>query len=129
MWRRAFSFPSHAPERFRGRLLASVGPMKSRCIAALLAAALVPACTPRVPSKPIADAYLRLSVRPADATVSLDDRVLGSARVLEGRWIAVPHGVHRLSLTSAGFDRHDEDLNVAAGRQELTVQLNEIPER
>jgi hypothetical protein len=90
---------------------------------------LLGACTPRTPTKPVVDAFLSLAVDPPETTVRLDDRVLGSARILAGRWVAVPHGVHRLSLTAPGFDRYDEEIDLAPGRHERRVQLVMAPER
>jgi hypothetical protein len=103
--------------------------MMRRTFIALVVGGLLGACTPRTPTKPVVDAYLSLAIEPPETTVRLDDRVLGSARVLAGRWVAVPHGVHRLSLTAPGFDRYDEEIDLAPGRHARRLDLVAAPER
>jgi hypothetical protein len=86
-------------------------------------------CAARAPSRPPLDALLSLTVEPPDATVRVDDRVIGSGRSIAGRWVAVAHGAHRVAVNAPGFDRFEEDIDLAPGRHERTVRLDPTPER
>jgi hypothetical protein len=97
---------------------------------ALLAVVLsAAACTAKVPAPPAPDAFLLLHVQPDDATVRVDDRVIGSARTIRSRWVAVSHGRHRLAVNAPGFDPLEEDVELAPGRHERTLELAPTPER
>lgn len=100
-------------------------------IAALVAFAAVcsSACVARNPAAPPPDAFVSLVVEPPDATVRFDDRVIGSGATVRGRWVAVARGAHRLAVNAPGFDRHEEDLELAAGRRVVQVHLERTPER
>jgi hypothetical protein len=95
----------------------------------LVAALGVAGCAARTPARPAPDALLALAVEPPDATVRVDDRVIGSGRSVAGRWVAVAHGVHRVAVNAPGFDRYEEEVDLAPGRHERVVRLVPTPER
>ena len=106
----------------------SLGPAPA-LVAAIVLATLVAGCA-RAPSAVSAPrAFLQLAVTPVDATIRLDDRVIGSARTLHGRWISVPPGAHRLAVSAFGHDRHEEGVELAAGKMVRTIVLPAAPER
>jgi hypothetical protein len=86
-------------------------------------------CAAKTPSRPTPDAFLLLRVEPPDATVRVDDRVVGSGRTVAGRWIAVAHGPHRIAVNAPGYDVFEADVELAPGRHERAVSLDVTPER
>jgi len=86
-------------------------------------------CNARSARAPEPDAFVALVVEPPEATVRVDDRVIGSGATVRGRWIAVHHGAHRLAVSAPGYDVHEEDLDLAPGRREIAVRLAVTPER
>jgi hypothetical protein len=100
----------------------------SRSLALCLVWALS-GCAARTPSRPAPDAFLLLRVEPPDATVRVDDRVIGSGRTVAGRWIAVAHGLHRVAVNAPGHDRFEEEVDLGPGRHERAVVLEPTPER
>ncbi len=86
-------------------------------------------CSAKTARAPEPDAFVALAIEPPEATVRFDDRVIGSGATVRGRLVAVPHGAHRLAVNAPGYDRFEEDLELAPGRRTLTVRLTTTPER
>jgi len=73
-------------------------------------------------------ASVRFRGAPADATVIVDDIVLGSFEYVASRGIALPKGDHRITVQAPGFFPWDK-LVVASGEPiQLDVSLTKIPE-
>jgi len=75
-------------------------------------------------------ARLRLSVEPADASVYLDGRFLGSARDLSSlrAGLLVDPGHHTIEIVRPGYDAQRRDVEVAAGEEaEVQIGLREGP--
>jgi hypothetical protein len=103
--------------------------MRREGLLAIAWVAAVAGCGARSARAPEPDAFVALSVEPPEATVRVDDRVVGSGATVRGRWIAVHHGAHRLAVNAPGFDRHEQDLELAPGRHTIVVRLLTTPER
>ena len=86
-------------------------------------------CAVLPPKARAATVLLQLAVTPPEASVRIDDHFTGTARGLEGRWIALAPGVHRLAVSASGFDLHEEDLDLAAGSHSRVIALPMAPER
>ena len=100
-----------------------------RARAAIVGALAAAGCAPQAPSRPSPDAFLALHIEPLDATVRVDDRVVGSGRSVAGRFVAVVRGVHRVAVNAPGFDRFEEEFDLPPGRHERTIRLAVTPER
>jgi hypothetical protein len=46
---------------------------------------------------------LRLRGTPPDATVTIDDRIVGSLALVSARGVALPPGQHRISIEARGY--------------------------
>ncbi|NUP11142.1 MAG: PEGA domain-containing protein [Polyangiaceae bacterium] len=73
---------------------------------------------------------LRLDANIDDATVTVDDQVLGSVKHVEKRGVALPPGKHRVTVEKAGFFPHDELLEVKEGDPliRLKVVMERVPD-
>ena len=76
---------------------------------------------------PAAPALLRVIAEPDSARVLVDDRDVGSARVLSARPHRTRPGAHQISLTADGFFPHDLELELPRGETTLRIQLRPVP--
>jgi hypothetical protein len=74
--------------------------MKLRGLALLLALA---ACGGGGAEPPARTISLRLKGTPPDATVTIDDRIVGSLALVSARGVALPPGQHRISVEARGY--------------------------
>lgn len=72
-------------------------------------------------------AELRAVVEPPTAIVQVDERFVGSARVLEKRPAQLTPGKHRVTVDAAGYFPHDVELELAPGVTTLQLKLRAIP--
>ncbi|MBK6516950.1 MAG: PEGA domain-containing protein [Polyangiaceae bacterium] len=90
-----------------------------------LAACLAVGCvtTPRTTS-------LRLDGNVDDATVTVDDQVLGPVSHVEKRGVALPPGKHRITVEKAGFFPYDELVVVKEGDPplRLDIRMERVPD-
>ena len=94
--------------------------------AAVLLGLALGACTPPPPKT------VRMVVRgsPPDATVTVDDQVLGALAFVASRGVALPPGKHRISVEKAGHFPWDRIVEAREGSPplELDVRLEKIPD-
>lgn len=76
---------------------------------------------------PTRPAELRVIATPDTATVYLDERFLGAARVLAVRPKSVPKGRHRLTVQAPGHFPHDLELELEPGETKVEISLRPIP--
>lgn len=90
----------------------------------LLSVVLVACGAQQHPTEPT-----RLSVvtEPENARVRIDDRDVGSARVLQARPPRLTRGRHQVSVEADGYFPHDVELDLPPGTTTLRVQLRPIP--
>jgi hypothetical protein len=71
----------------------------------------------------------RLSVitEPENTRVRIDDRDVGSARVLQARPPRLTRGRHQVSVEADGYFPHDVEVDLPPGTTTLRVQLRPIP--
>jgi len=90
----------------------------------LLAALCACAGTHKPKGRP---AELRAVVEPPTAIVQVDEKFVGSARVLEKRPAQLTPGKHRVTVEAPGFFPHDVQLELAPGVTTLQLKLRAIP--
>ena len=96
---------------------------------ATLAAALfvTPACGPAREPKTVS---LRMVGAPPNATVTVDDIFVGSLAIVGARGVALPVGLHRISVESPGYFPWDRTVEAkeGAGPVKLDVKLVAVPD-
>lgn len=65
-----------------------------------------------------------------DAVVTIDDQVLGPAKAVEKRGVALPPGRHRVTIEKPGYFPHDELVQVKEGDPpiRLDVRMDRVPD-
>jgi hypothetical protein len=102
------------------------------CVLEALTSVLVvclSACAPaKGPSKETVS--LRLQGNLPDATVIIDDQDLGSLAFVQSRGVALPIGVHRISVTAPGYFPWDKAVEAKPGGTliRLDVALAPVPD-
>lgn len=73
---------------------------------------------------------LRIDGNVDDASVTIDDQLVGSVKVIEKRGVALPPGRHRISIEKPGFFPHDQLVDVKEGDPtvSLKIELERIPD-
>jgi hypothetical protein len=75
---------------------------------------------------------LRVRGTPADATVIVDDQVLGSLEYVAARGVALPPGVHHVTVQSPGFFPADREVEAKLTERpapiDVVVQLVPVPD-
>lgn len=67
---------------------------------------------------------------PPDATVTIDERYLGSLAIVRRRGVALPPGRHRITVERSGFFPYDKLLEVKEGDPPVTIDvaMDRIPD-
>ena len=103
------------------RLAALVAPL------ALVAAA---ACQP--PEAPGAGptVSLRMQGTPADAVVIVDDQALGTLELVMAHGVALPPGIHHITVKADGYFPWDKEIEakLGTGVLQLQVALQPVPD-
>ena len=60
---------------------------------------------------------LRMQGTPADATVIIDDEALGTLDFVAAHGVALPPGVHHVTVKAAGYFPWDREVEAEAGRR------------
>jgi hypothetical protein len=73
---------------------------------------------------------LRMAGTPADATVIIDDEVVGSLDLVAAHGVALPVGVHHVTVKASGFFPWDREVKAVEGQPpiRLDVALMPIPD-
>lgn len=99
---------------------------------ASLALALAAACgQPASPST--ATVSLRMRGTPADATVTIDDQIVGQLDYVAARGVALPPGVHHITVQAPGYFPMDREVeaklaNGASAPIDVAVKLVPVPD-
>jgi hypothetical protein len=72
-------------------------------------------------------AQLRVVAEPANATVQIDERFVGAARVLQKQPASVPPGKHRVTIEAPNYFPHDLELDMPVGVTSLEIKLRPVP--
>ena len=97
----------------------------------LLFAALPSACAiqGRDPVTP-PTVSLRMRGNPADAIVIIDDQALGTLELVMAHGVALPPGVHHITVKAEGFFPWDREVEakLGSGMMHLEVALTPVPD-
>jgi hypothetical protein len=94
--------------------------------AGVLAAGLTTACAPpTTPARPTIS--LRMRGRPARASVVIDDEPIGTLDFVAARGVALPVGVHHVSVTAEGFLPWDREIEAREGSPPIRLDVNLVP--
>ncbi len=94
---------------------------------AALACLLVGACSPAV-GPAARTVSLRMRGTPPNATVTIDDELVGSLEVVAARGVALPAGRHRLSVEAPGYLPYDAIIEAKDRLVQVDVVLVPIPD-
>jgi hypothetical protein len=89
----------------------------------------LPACAPaQGPEHPTVS--LRMRGSPPDAVVVIDDQVMGSLELVTARGVALPPGVHHVTVKADGYFPWDREVEakLPAGPIRLEVALTRVPD-
>jgi len=74
-----------------------------------------------------APAQLRVVAEPPSATVQVNERFVGAARVLDKRPARLSQGLKRVTVEAPGYFPHDLMLNLPAGVTTVNIKLRPVP--
>lgn len=74
-----------------------------------------------------APAELRVVAEPASATVQVNERFVGAARVLDKRPAKLSQGPKRVTVEAPGYFPHDLEVNLPAGVTTVQIKLRPVP--
>jgi hypothetical protein len=94
-------------------------------MASVLAAATCACAPPRGPAH--ATVSLRLRGRPARATVVIDEEPVGTLDFVAARGVALPPGVHHVSVTADGYFPWDREVDAKDGSPPIRLEVALIP--
>jgi hypothetical protein len=78
----------------------------------------------RVREKP---AELRVVAVPASASVQVNERFVGAARVLEKQPAVMAPGKKRITVEAPGYFPHDLEVDLPAGVTTVQIKLRPVP--
>lgn len=90
-----------------------------------LAPALVSCRPPLVPAKP--KVSLRMSGTPLDATVVIDDEVVGALELVAARGVALPVGTHHITVKAGGYFPWDKEVTAEEGERPIVLRVTLVP--
>ncbi len=81
-----------------------------------------PAQAPAVPT-----VSLRVAGAPAEATVIIDDNLLGTFDFVAARGVALPPGKHRITVHASGYFPWDREVEATLGEAPIHLQVALVP--
>ena len=101
------------------------GALATLCLGAIALGACRPpetAASPKV--------SLRMRGTPTDATVIIDEEALGSLELVTAHGVALPLGVHNVTVKAAGYFPWDREVKAEEGKSpiRLDVALTPVPD-
>jgi len=102
-----------------GVRLALLLALAASCVGAL-------ACGPaQAPST--ATVSLRMRGTPADATVTIDDQIVGQLDYVAARGVALPPGVHHITVQAPGYFPMDREVDAKSPGAPIDVVVKLVP--
>ena len=90
--------------------------------AALLAIALAACGSPSAKT-----VSMRVAGSPPNASVTVDDQFVGTLEVVSTRGVALPPGVHHISVEAAGFLPWDKVVEAREGATPVRLEVRLVP--
>ncbi|MGA2448194.1 MAG: PEGA domain-containing protein [Polyangiaceae bacterium] len=88
----------------------------------LLVAACAPAVAPQAPTT-----SLRLRGSPPDAIVVVDEQTLGTLDYVQAHGVAMPPGVHRITVKASNYFPWDRQVEAKPGSSPVTLDVSLTP--
>jgi hypothetical protein len=96
-----------------------------RALAPLLASLVLASCSPaRGPGPTVS---LRMVGSPKAASVTIDDRFVGTLDVVSARGVALPPGSHRVTVEAPGHFPFDKMIEAKEGSGPLRLEVKLLP--
>ncbi len=70
---------------------------------------------------------MRMRGAPADATVIIDDQVLGTLELVMARGVALPAGVHYITVKAPGYFPWDREVEARLGTGPIQLEAKLVP--
>ena len=106
--------------------IASLCSGHGRLVAAILTVSLSAACgPPRAPAQPTIS--LRIRGTPASANVVIDEESLGPLEFVAAHGVALPPGIHHVTVTANGYFPSDQVIDARPGSPPVQVQVALVP--
>jgi hypothetical protein len=99
-----------------------------RNLVALGIAIMLAACAGGAAQAPGKTVSFRLRGSPANATVTVDDQIVGSLQIVMAHGVALPPGPHRVSVESAGYFPWDKIVVATDRPVVVAVDLVPVPD-
>jgi PEGA domain len=91
----------------------------------LLLGLLISSCAPApIPPTTVS---LRMTGSPPDATVTIDDQILGALAFVQARGVALPPGKHRVTVQAQGFFPWDKEVEAKEGSPPIRLDVALVP--
>ncbi len=93
----------------------------------LVLAPALAGCPPPYAQSAAPTVSLRVHGAPADATVVIDDNALGTFDFVAAHGVALPPGVHRVSVTASGYFPWDRVVEAKPGSPMIRLDVVLVP--
>jgi hypothetical protein len=70
---------------------------------------------------------LRMHGSPADAVVLIDDQAVGTLDLIQARGVAVPVGVHHVTVKAQGYFPWDREVEAVEGSGPVRLEVALVP--
>lgn len=98
--------------------------MRGLCVFATCAFASSVACVPPAAPKTVS---MRMRGGPPNASVTIDDRFVGTLDVVTRRGVALPPGTHRISVEAPGHLPWDRQVDAKEAEAPLRLDVMLVP--
>jgi hypothetical protein len=92
-----------------------------------LAALLLCACNPPEAPGQGPTVSLRMTGAPADAVVVIDDEAVGTLELVTAHGVALPVGVHHITVKAEGYFPWDKEVEAKLGSQPIRLDAKLMP--
>ena len=95
-----------------------------------LAALLLLSCAPAESPGQQPTVSLRMTGAPADAVVVIDDEAVGTLELVQAHGVALPVGVHHITVKAEGYFPWDKEVEAKLGSEpiRLDAKLTPVPD-
>jgi len=103
-----------------------VAPRAATVAVALAAVVASAGCKPPLTAQK-ARVSLRMHGSPADAVVLIDDQAVGTLDLIQARGVAVPAGVHHVTVKAQGYFPWDREVEAVEGAGPVRLEVALVP--
>lgn len=103
-----------------------MGVTRALVLGSLVSLFLVAGCKPPLtPAR--AKVSLRMAGTPLDAAVVIDEETVGSLELVAARGVALPVGVHHITVRAAGYFPWDREVTAEEGQPPIRLDVKLVP--